>query len=470
MHQVDRIDIWDQNCTRGDVFMVRSVTLVPSAQRLMESLRDIGYDTPMAVADLVDNSIEAGATEVRIDFHFSGIDSWVRITDNGRGMSADEIDESLRYGTRRSYDESHLGKFGLGMKTASLSQCQCLTVASRTAEEPDRFEIRRWDLAHVGAFDSWDALNLEASECRAESVEPLRESLGVVILWERLDRILNYRDPAGNWARDSIARLCREVEEHLAMVFHRFLSGEAKRRLPLSIFINGNPVSTWDPFARGERATQSLRRQTLSFRKSGRLIKVTVHPYVLPNESKFSSPRARAAASGPKKWNRQQGFYIYRGDRMIQSGGWNRLRTLDEHTKLARVAIDFPPKADSAFRINVSKMSVQLPEEIRNSLTAIATAVTAKAKEAYRQRGPATPGGGRQPKPGGRGAGPVPEHTPQPRDGDQSPSSGLAESVIRVLRRELAEQPELLSRVLEALAEVSEDFQIADARRGVGSA
>ncbi|MGC7880329.1 ATP-binding protein [Desulforudis sp. 1031] len=451
---------------------MRSVTLVPSAQRLMESLRDLGYDLPTAIADLVDNSIEADATEVRIDFHFAGTDSWIRIADNGRGMSPPELDEALRYGTRRSYDERHLGRFGLGLKTASLSQCQCLTVATRAREEPERIEVRRWDLAHVGETDSWDALKLDVSECRTECVEPLKETSGVVVFWERLDRILNYRDPSGGWAKEGFARLCRNVEEHLAMVFHRFLSGEARRTLPLNIFINGNPVKPWDPFARSEPATQSLGSQKLFLRGAGRTLSVTVRSYVLPSEAQFSSARAREAASGPKKWNRQQGFYIYRADRMIQSGGWNRLRTLDEHTKLARIAIDFSPMADAAFRINVAKMSVQLPDEIRNSLAAIASAVVARAKEAYRSHGTAPPG-----RSGGSRAGSstgsrdvertTPKSTtPSEYEAESQPADRrLARSVITVLKRELAEHPELLSRVLSALAELSADFLPNDAGR-----
>lgn len=449
--------------------MATSVTLVPSAQRLMESLRDIGYDPPTAVADLVDNSIEAGATEVRVDFGFAGADSWVRIADNGRGMSSDEIDEALRYGTRRSYSKNHLGRFGLGLKTASLGQCRCMTVVSRTKEKPGRLEIRRWDLAYIGEADSWDALKLDSAECRSESTAPLVDTSGVVVFWEKLDRILNYRDPSGGWAKESFARLCKEIEEHLAMVFHRFLSGEAKRKLPLHIFINGNPVEPWDPFARSEPATQTMSSQNLIFRHGGRSLTVKVSPYVLPSEFRFSSTQARAVASGPKKWNHQQGFYIYRADRMIQSGGWNRLRTLDEHTKLARIAIDFSPCADAAFRINVAKRSVQMPDEIKNSLTAIASAVVRLASDAYRQRKPSSPdcpmtSASEPTREGGdQGTGSDKPDDTTENEGEFKPDArDLAQSVVRILRCELAHQPELLYRMLMALSELSDYFHVVD--------
>ncbi|MDI6908174.1 MAG: ATP-binding protein [Thermoanaerobacterales bacterium] len=477
--------------------MVDSVTLIPSARRLVQSLRDIGYDLPTAVADLLDNSIEADATMVRVDFSFEGPDSWIRIADNGRGMSPDELDEALRYGTRRPYDEFHLGKFGLGLKTASLSQCRCLTVVTRTKEDPERLEIRRWDIDHIDQADTWEALKLKAADCRPECTAPLTGSTGTVVFWEKLDRILNYKDPLGGWAREGFARLCRDVEEHLAMVFHRFLSGEATRELPLCIFINGNLVEPWDPFARSEPATQSLGPQDLVFHHNGRPLTVTVHPYVLPNEAQFSSSRARAVASGPKRWNRQQGFYIYRANRMIQSGGWNRLRTLDEHTKLARIAIDFSPSADTAFKINVAKMSVQLPDEIKNDLSAIASAVARRADDAYRRlktpllRRPGrskpvvTPGGGHgvfeepytyhpdrlqpgvTPESGNRFGLAKPDNTVLPGNKGECYQTGrdLACAVVRVLRHELAGQPELLSRVLTALSELSNEFSVVFNRK-----
>src|SRR5437899_2575141 len=105
--------------------------IVPSASRTVASLRDIGYDTPHAVADLVDNSLAAGATRVDVDLAFDGSESWVRVSDNGTGMDAAALLEAMRYGSERDYERDDLGKFGFGLKTASTSQCRRLTVASR---------------------------------------------------------------------------------------------------------------------------------------------------------------------------------------------------------------------------------------------------------------------------------------------------------------------------------------------------
>src|SRR5687768_16355260 len=107
------------------------IEVIPDARRHMRSLSDMGYDFAQAIADVVDNSIAAEATEVRIDIEFDGDESWVRIADNGAGMRPEVLKEAMRYGANREYDEDDLGKFGLGLKTASMSQCRRLTVASR---------------------------------------------------------------------------------------------------------------------------------------------------------------------------------------------------------------------------------------------------------------------------------------------------------------------------------------------------
>lgn len=421
----------------------------------MDSLRDIGYELPAAVADLVDNSVDADATQVDVTVTFEGEDSWIRTADNGTGMPAATMNEAMRYGTDRDYAEADLGKFGLGLKTASLSQCRRLTVATRTNPRRREIEIRRWDLDHVMDEDRWQLLRLGTSEVRSELIEPLQEGPGTVVMWELLDRVFDYKLPSGRAAEHGLAAICRDIEAHLAMVFHRFLAQQARRALPLTITVQGNPIDAWDPFARDEPATQRLERQTVSLRHDGRTHAIRVLPYILPNQVQFSTTRAWEAASGPKKWNRQQGFYIYRGGRMIQSGGWNRLRTPDEHTKLARVAIDIPRAADTAFGINVSKMRVLIPAEVRAELKAIASAVANRAQVAYRQSGDGHPGqgtigglagvgGSSAAATGAGGAG---------SNGGAAANDSVPWSVLRdVLRAELAGEPKLLERVLAALS------------------
>lgn len=365
--------------------------LIPSARRLITSLRDMGYDFAAAVADVVDNSIEARATKIDVDVHFDGDESWVRITDNGTGMKPAQIREALRYGSDRVYDETQsLGKFGLGLKTASMSQCQQLTVSSRSSAERTEVYGYSWDLDHVMSTDKWEIVEV-GRDVNAQLIrEPLSDHTGTVVLWRRLDRILGYKHPYGEMAKKRLSGMCRELEEHMAMVFHRYISGDSGRR-KVRMSVNGNPVRAWDPFVEQEPRTKKLESITLHYDHEGVRGDILIEPYVLPHQDDFSSPQAHAAAAGPLRWNRQQGFYIYRAKRMIQSGGWSNLRTLDEHTKLARVAVSFDPRLDEAFRINVAKMRVQLPQQLREQFEKAIAPVIKIAQNTYRK----SEGGGR---------------------------------------------------------------------------
>lgn len=363
---------------------IKGQEVIPSAKRLIGSLRDMGYDFSTAVADLIDNSIEAGATAVTVDVEFDGDDSWVRIADNGLGMSTSQLQEAMRYGSEREYDgEDDLGRFGLGLKTASMSQCQRLVVVSKGSLRGD-INAFSWDLDHVNATNKWEILKVNKRELKKITGNHLDKTRGTIIFWQRLDRILGYKHPYGENAKKRMIAMCRELEEHLAMVFHRFMAGEVPGK-KLRIILNGNQIKAWDPFARNEEKTQVLDPISIRLEHEGKAGTIILEPYILPHQDDFSSLDAFKQASGPRKWNRQQGFYIYRANRLIQSGGWSGLKTIDEHLKLARVAISFSPHLDDAFKINVAKMRVQLPNQIREEVDAAVKPTTKLAQETYRR-------------------------------------------------------------------------------------
>lgn len=370
-----------------------AVESIPSARRLIRSLRDMGYDFAQAVADVVDNAVTAKATTVCIDVEFEGDDSWIRIADNGFGMKPEMLREAMRFGSNREYSEDDLGKFGLGLKTASLSQCECLSVASRWNRDRADITGYSWDLDHIDRTNRWEIIPLERERTTAAVRGPLKDHPGTVVLWRRLDRLLGYKHPYGESSRKRLLQMCREVEVHLSMVFHRFLAGEAGKRA-LKIFVNGNRLAPWDPFCRGEEKTKTLQEVNFDLEHEGKKGTVVLQPYILPPQDAFSSRTAADAASGPASWNHQQGFYIYRAGRMIQSGGWSNLRAADEHTKLARVAVLFPPALDDAFKVNVAKMRVQMPAAIRDDIRTAITPVVKLAREVYDRKsrlGPAGP-------------------------------------------------------------------------------
>ncbi|HEX7151423.1 MAG TPA: ATP-binding protein [Thermoanaerobaculia bacterium] len=348
----------------------------------MLSLRDMGYDFVQAVADIVDNSIAARASVVTIEVRYAGEASFIRIADNGHGMNPQGIREALRYGSKTTYREHDLGRFGLGLKTASLSQCRRLTVASRTSETRADITAYAWDIDHIEKNDRWEVLPISRDAMSGILREPLANSPGTVVLWEHIDRVVRYS--YAEVARKQLMAMCRELELHLSMVFHRFLAGEVRGK-KLKIILNGNTLAPWDPFARGERQTKELEPFELKLDDEGVKGTVRVEPFVLPHQLEFSSPEAfRIAGAG--RWNQQQGFYIYRAGRMIQSGGWSGLRTPDEHSKLARVALSFSPELDTAFKINVAKMRVQLPPQLRETLENGTKPVIRIAQDRYRKK------------------------------------------------------------------------------------
>jgi hypothetical protein len=407
-----------------------AIRMIPSARRLTESLRDLGYRLPSAVADLVDNSIDAGARNVSIDLNHSGDDAWVRIADDGCGMTPRQLEEAMRYGSSRSYNGRDLGRFGLGLKTASLSQCRCVTVASRRTPR-SRIAVRRWDLDRVAHSDAWELDRLTPSACHPAAIEPLRKSAGTVVLWQNLDRIDSYADPRGRHAQAAMSRDADTVSEELAVTFHRFLMGEVRGR-PLKLTVNGAPVEGWDPYSRDERVTRELPEQVIQYDADGLPHGVIVRPFILPAQHQYSSPAAHTAAGGPGRWNRQQGLYIYRHDRLIQGGGWNRLRTMDEHSKLARISVDIPPLDERSWRLSVSKMTVSIPAPVRPELQAVAAGAVSAAQRSYRRS-----------QPNSNGA---------PTTNGNGWKLGDHWSVIsRVLERELGGDPERLDRIMLAL-------------------
>ncbi|MFI5485644.1 ATP-binding protein [Micromonospora echinaurantiaca] len=358
--------------------------VAPSAARLTSSLRDIGYDFPTAVADIVDNSVAAGATRVEVMIEFAGSKSRVYIADDGRGMSPGALLEGLRLGTRRAYRPGDLGRYGLGLKTASLSQCRSVAVISRSNPDVVRTSARVLDLDVVEEWDQWVVVDPGADPDVARAKQWLAEGTGTVVLWRHLDRVLPEKQPEGGWARRRFENLAAKTAEHLGVVFHRFLEG-VDDKAPLVITVNGQKVKAWNPFAPEEPGLTELPAQRFEVAVGDRSGHVDLRRFVLPSRDRFSSPDEFERLSGPLNWNRQQGLYVYRANRLVQWGGWNGIRGIDEHTKMARASLDFSTDLDSAFNINVAKMRVSLPPQLRQMLESPVNELCIYANDAYRR-------------------------------------------------------------------------------------
>lgn len=357
--------------------------VAPSAARLTFSLRDIGYDFVSAVADLIDNSISAGATDVAVEIEFAGPNSVVYIADNGCGLNARGMTEALRFGSRRAYGFGDLGRYGLGLKTASLSQARCVTVVSRPADRK-RPIWRSLDLDLIAEFDDWVLAENPRDHAVARSEEMLGTGTGTVVVWQNLDRVLPASGANGGWAKRRFEVLADKTKRHLAMVFHRFLTGEHQAPR-ISIRVNGDKVRAWDPFVRHEPGTQQLSGQQFELESAAGVGAVELRRFILPGKRTFSSLDAFEDAAGPLNWNRQQGLYIYRENRLVQWGSWAGTRGIDEHTKLARASLDFSSNLDEVFNINVAKMRVSVPAQLKQMLDRPVSELCILADRVYRR-------------------------------------------------------------------------------------
>jgi hypothetical protein len=357
--------------------------ITPSAARLTESLRDIGYDFPAAVADIVDNSIMAGSGRVDILIEFDGADSSVSVADDGCGMTPNGVIEALRYGTRRTYPHGDLGRYGLGLKTASLSQCRSVTVVTRGSKSDTRVTARVLDLDLIAEWDEWLVVDPGSDPVVMGARRLLDDGPGTVVIWRKLDRVLPEKRPHGNWGKRRLEGMATKTAEHLGIVFHRFLEGTARQNLVITV--NGEKVEPWNPFAPGESARIELAPQRFEVAVGKSAGKARLQRYVLPSRDQFSSSTQFERLSGPLNWNRQQGLYIYRADRLVQWGGWNGIRGIDEHTKLARASLDFDTDLDSAFNINVAKMRVTIPPQLRQMLERPINELCGRADDIYRK-------------------------------------------------------------------------------------
>lgn len=369
--------------------------LNPPASALMQSIRGVGYDAKTAIADLIDNSITAGATTVWLEFRWDGQDSTVALMDDGGGMGPEALDIAMTLGSRSPLEQrpaGDLGRFGLGLKTASLSQCSRLVVASKVSDSS--VHARVWDLELVTRTDSWFVEDV-TSESDAEQLKAL-DSMhsGTIVLWRVLDRLVGNASTDDPKARLDFQRTAREVEAHLGMVFHRFLEGTRPR---LRIYINGRSeefrVKAWDPFLTSHPSTQ----QMPEVRRGTSFGTVVLQGFVLPHKDRFDGDDYEAAA-GPAGWASQEGFYVYRGERLLVAGSWLGLGKpkrwmRDEQHKLARIRLDLPNSLDAAWSIDVRKSSALPPLEMRDWLTRNAEGIRSTAREVYVHRGSPLPPG-----------------------------------------------------------------------------
>lgn len=357
-----------------DELEFRTTPAIPEAASMIETFRAIGYSFETAVADIIDNSISAGAKNVWLSFDWRGNETTFHIKDDGIGMDNEGLIQALTPGSKNpneAREATDLGRFGLGLKTASFSQCRVLMAVSKKAGQ--EMVSWTWDLDHVQVTRKWELIAYPVDAHFRDEITALNS--GTLIIWKNMDRVVsNFREDDKD-ALTKFVEVMERVKRHIAMVFHRYLSGKG-----LKIWFQGRQVDAWDPFLSKFSATQGMPEETV-----GRST-VRVKGYVLPHKSKLNEIEFREAG-GPKGWNAHQGFYIYRKERLLVAGDWFGMFRKEEHHKLARIQLDLPNDMDADWQIDIKKSVARPPLKVRDQLKQYANKVRLQAVEVYRHKG-----------------------------------------------------------------------------------
>ena len=359
----------------------------PDAPRLIYGLRDTGYSFNTAAADIIDNSIAANATEVKILIELiEDGRKFVYFGDNGDGMDSQMLFDAMRYGASARANLASLGKFGLGLKTASSSVCIRFTVISRQSDKAD-FAKLAWDLEHVKEQNQWGMLREEMTADDYELFEELCGDKGTLVVWSKCDRLLSkeYDDPGGNKEQAAIRRLEERLIDHVALIYYRFLDEADDRERHISITVNGKQARPWNPFY-PVKADQVLSPEQQKFEfdlEDGTVETAYIRAWILPNRRDLTKDEQKIA----NITNRGQGFYIHREGRVIQQGGWlGVFGAVEPHTSLLRVEFDFTHKLDEAFKVDVKKSKILFDPALGEALKTRLQPIYREAGNRYRRK------------------------------------------------------------------------------------
>ena len=357
-------------------YMATRVTNPPDASALMTSARSFGnYDLARALADLLDNSITAGAKSIDITCAYGAGNPEIRVRDDGWGMSAEELRIAMRPASvnpdaERSADD--LGRFGWGMKSASFSQCKLLTVVTK---KQGSYSAASWDLENI---DGWSMASYSETEAENLLHESIPRSAGTELIWQKCDRL----SEGSSLTQDQFNEIITHARGRLSLVFHRFISGMSGVR-KISISLNGTPLDARDPFYSGHPATQSFPEEAIPLTDS---TKVMMRAYTLPHYTKLEENEYETLG-GEEGYVKNQGFYVYRNNRLIIYGTWFRLAKHGELSKLVRISIDIPNSLDNMWKITIDKSDAQLPSRLRERMKTLVDRFRHSSTQVFKSKG-----------------------------------------------------------------------------------
>lgn len=331
-------------------------------------MRALGYSFQAAVADVIDNSIAADATKIElISPPIKDPDTaYLAIVDNGRGMDRQELIQAMQLACKnpsQRREGNDLGRFGLGLKTASLSQCRELIVISQKNGEVN---IASWDLDEIKREQDWTLLLLDKEETEFQHIiSKLKKfTSGTAVIWRRFDRLRTDTGLFETAFRDFLS----VTAEHLSLVFHRFLEGESK--IPrISMELNGTKIKPKDPFIKSSLSSvQNVPIYIRQGKKPDFKDSVVVKSHTLPEQSMLTESDKKKMGLSGRTLSEDQGFYIYRRGRLIHWGGWLGLRKMTQASKLCRVQVDVPASLDHYWLLDIKKSRAVPPKEVTKEL------------------------------------------------------------------------------------------------------
>lgn len=351
-------------------------TAKPKPKSTINSYRSFGYNLSTAIADIVDNSISANANEIRIEYQWKGPNSFISIYDNGRGMNQEELVIAMTPGSKDPEDERHekdLGRFGMGLKTASFSQCKRLTCV--TKKENHNVIKRCWDIDFINDENEWFLLDFVSENSFLDVIE--KQVSGTLVLWEKLDRIVGNADTNNEAVKNAFYQEMENVREHLSLVFHKFI--ETKK---VKIYFQNEKIDSYNPFLLNLSPKPEMGLPEV-------FGNVEITYFILPHMSEIGKVDYEKSG-GALGWFQQQGFYVYRGDRLLVAGDWLGLEKKRDYSKLARISVNFSNNNDFNWNLDIKKSTATPPIEIRRELSRIAKIAIIKSAKIYNWRGQKT--------------------------------------------------------------------------------
>jgi hypothetical protein len=358
--------------------------LLPPEAALMESMRSIGYSLETALADILDNSIAAKAKSIRI-LYDTGDSEYIAILDDGIGMDQSELRTAMKFAGKPPSvvrDKRDLGRFGLGLKTASLSQAKRMTVASR--KRGGELVAAVWDIDAVEESQAWILNWLSPSEISTlpeiGELQKIKES-GTLVIWEKLDVILRDQTDEVKALTQALAR----AAEHISLVFHLYLDGIPADKIFISL--NDRPLKAIDPFFTKNPGTQ--KKPLTQVEVDGNQVLIT--PYILPHLSQLTREERKESDFLKARFRDTQGFYIYREKRLISYGSWFRIVGKSELAKLARVKVETGNALDKAWKLGVTKSKIEPPLELRRALEHLVPNIIGDSRKVIQRTGTLMP-------------------------------------------------------------------------------